>query len=199
VSPRSEGEPLKLLFVGTGRYLPNERGIGWFVREVLPRIEARTPVTLEVVGHPPPRPARARSVRYLGAVPDLEPFYSASHGVIVPVFEGSGTRLKMLEAMAYGRPVISTRIGAEGLPVVADEHFLEADDAERFAAAAVRVAQWSTHPDGELEGLLKSARAAVEPLLWPSIVERLAELYRSELDNRRFRPASNVDLARSGR
>src|SRR4030081_631065 len=59
---RSAGEPLKLLFVGTGRYLPNERGIAWFVRDVLPRIEARVPVIVEVVGHPPPRAVKAPGV-----------------------------------------------------------------------------------------------------------------------------------------
>lgn len=191
---RSADEPLRLLFVGTGRYLPNERGVAWLVREVLPRIEARTPVVLEVVGHPPTRPVKAKGVRYVGAVPSVKPFYSASHSVVVPVFEGSGTRLKMLEAMAYGRPVIATRLGAEGLPVVAGEHFLEADDAEHFADAAVRVAEWCAHPTDELERLLASARAAVEPLLWPGIAERLAELYRSELHTPRERSASNVGL-----
>jgi polysaccharide biosynthesis protein PslH len=193
--PRSADEPLKLIFVGTGSYLPYERGLAWFVREALPRIEALTPVVLEVVGHPPTRPVKAKGVRYVGAVPSVQPHYAASHGVVVPVFEGSGTRLKMLEAMAYGRPVISTRLGAEGLPVVAGEHFLEADDAERFAAAAVRLAEWCAHPGDELERLIASARAAVEPLFWPGIADRLAELYQAELDTARQPSASKFDLA----
>jgi glycosyltransferase involved in cell wall biosynthesis len=196
LATRSADEPLKLIFVGTGSYLPNERGVAWLVREVLPRIETRVPVVLEVVGHPPKRPVRANGVRYVGVVPSVEPFYAASHGVVVPVFEGSGTRLKMLEAMAYGRPVISTRLGAEGLPVVAGEHFLQADDAEHFADAAVRLAEWCAHPGDELERLVAGARAAVEPLLWPGIADRLAELYRSELHNPGRRSASNFDLAR---
>jgi polysaccharide biosynthesis protein PslH len=193
---RPADEPLKLIFVGTGSYLPNERGVAWLVREVLPRIEARMPVVLEVVGHLPTRPVKAKGVRYVGAVPSVQPFYSASHGVVVPVFEGSGTRLKMLEAMAYGRPVISTRLGAEGLPVVAGRHFLQADDAEHFADAAVRVAEWCAHPGDALERLVAGARWAVEPLLWPGIADRLAELYRSELHTLRQGSASNFDLAR---
>jgi polysaccharide biosynthesis protein PslH len=182
LQPRSPDEPLRLLFVGTANYVPYERGLAWFVREVLPRIEAQTSVVLDVVGGPPDRPAQAKGVRYLGTVPSVEPFYSASHGVIVPVFEGSGTRLKILEAMAYGRPVISTRLGAEGLPVVAGEHFLQADDPEGFTAAAVRLAGWLIRPeDDALESLISNAREAARPLFWPAVAKRLVELYRSEL------------------
>jgi glycosyltransferase involved in cell wall biosynthesis len=185
VSPRPPDQPMRLLFVGTGSYVPYERGLAWFVREVLPRIEARVPVTIDVVGHPPARPVEASAVRYVGRVPSVEPFYSASHGVIVPVFEGSGTRLKILEAIAYGRPVISTGLGAEGLPVVADKHFLRADDAESFAKAALRLAEWSQHAGGELERLVASAREATRGFFWPEITDRLVELYRSELERRR--------------
>jgi polysaccharide biosynthesis protein PslH len=185
VRSRSAGEPLRLLFVGTASYVPNERGLAWFVEDALPRIEARTSVSIEVVGDPPLRPVEAGGVRYVGRVPAVEPFYAASHGVVVPVFEGSGTRLKILEAMVYGRPVISTSLGAEGLPVRAGEHFLGADDAESFAAAAERLAKWSLRPEnGEVNAMIGNARGAVQPLLWPSITERLAELYRSELDRR---------------
>jgi glycosyltransferase involved in cell wall biosynthesis len=183
VQPRSADEPMRLLFVGTGSYVPYERGLAWFVREVLPRIEARIPVVLDVVGDPPLRPVQARGVRYAGRVPSVEPFYSASHGVVVPVFEGSGTRLKMLEAMAYGRPVISTSLGAEGLPVIAGEHYFQADDAESFAAAAASLAGWSLHPeDAAVERLIVKARDAARGFFWPDITERLVELYRSELE-----------------
>jgi polysaccharide biosynthesis protein PslH len=182
LQPRSPDEPLKLLFVGTGNYVPYERGLAWFVRKVLPRIEAQTSVVLDVVGGPPDRPVQAKGVRYVGTVPSVEPFYRASHGVVVPVFEGSGTRLKILEAMAYGRPVISTSLGAEGLPVVAGEHFLQADDPEGFAAAAVRLAGWSLRPeDDEVESLIAKAREAILPLSWPAVAEQLVQLYRSEL------------------
>ncbi len=105
----------------------------------------------------------------------------------------------MLEAMAYGRPVISTRLGAEGLPVAPGEHFLEADGAEHFAAAAVRVAEWCANPGDDLERMVASARAAVKPLLWPGIAERLAELYRSELHAPREHSVPKADLERSGR
>jgi polysaccharide biosynthesis protein PslH len=181
VQRRSADQPLRLLFVGTGSYVPYERGLAWFVREVLPRIETSIPVALDVVGDPPLRPVKAKGVRYVGRVPSVEPFYSNCHGMVVPVFEGSGTRLKILEAMAYGRPVISTSLGAEGLPVTAGEHFLQADDAEAFEAAAVRVAEWSLDPGDEPERLLARAREAIRPFFWEAIADRLVELYRSEL------------------
>jgi glycosyltransferase involved in cell wall biosynthesis len=201
---RSADEPMRLLFVGTGSYVPYERGLAWFVREVLPRIAARAPVRVDVVGNPPARPVEATGVRYVGRVPSVESFYSASHGVIVPVFEGSGTRLKILEAVAYGRPVISTGLGAEGLPVVADEHFLQADDAESFAGAALRLADWSEQPEGgEVERLVASAREATRGFFWPEITERLVELYRSELERRlasdlSFRTASPSERVWAG-
>ena len=182
VRPRLEDEPLRLLFVGTGSYTPYRRGLAWFVREALPRIEELTPVLLEVVGDPPARAVEAPAVRYVGRVPSVEPFYAASHAVVVPVFEGSGTRLKILEAMAYGRPVISTGLGAEGLPVVAGEHYLAADDAGAFATAADRIAGWALDPtDGDVSRMIESAHEAVQPLYWPGVTERLVELYRSEL------------------
>ena len=182
VRPRLEDEPLRLLFVGTGSYTPYRRGLAWFVREALPRIEERTQVLLEVVGDPPARAVRSRSVRYVGRVPSVEPFYAESHAVVVPVFEGSGTRLKILEAMAYGRPVVSTGLGAEGLPVVAGEHYLGAEDADGFAAVAERLAGWAIDPAaGDVKRMVDSACEAVQPLFWPGVTERLVELYRSEL------------------
>jgi polysaccharide biosynthesis protein PslH len=183
VTRRSAEEPMRLLFVGTGSYVPYERGLAWFVREVMPRIQSRTSVALDVVGDPPARPIQAKGVRYVGNVPSVEPFYSASHGVIVPVFEGSGTRLKILEAMAYGRPVISTRLGAEGLPVEPGQHFFQADDAEGFTGAALGLAGWSLGPeDAGFERLIASARDVAEAFFWPDIARRLVDLYRSELD-----------------
>jgi polysaccharide biosynthesis protein PslH len=129
---------------------------------------------------------RSPSVRYVGRVPSVEPFYAESHAVVVPVFEGSGTRLKILEAMAYGRPVISTALGAEGLPVVPGEHYLQAESPDDFAAAAERLADWALDPTdeerpGDVSGMVDSAREAVQPLFWPGVTERLVELYRSEL------------------
>jgi polysaccharide biosynthesis protein PslH len=184
--PRREpAEPLRLVFVGMGRYEPNARGIEWFVSQVLPRIRSAIPVSLEVVGQPPPRPVQAPGVRYVGAVESLEPSYERAHVAIVPVFEGSGTRLKIPEALAYGRPIVSTSLGAEGLPVRAGTHFWQADDAPGFASAVLEAGRACEHPERRLAPMLSAGHAAIEALQWPNIVGQLIDLYGREIESRR--------------
>lgn len=174
---RRRDEPLRLLFVGAGSYQPYRYGVTWLVRDVLPRVLAQLPVVLDVVGADPPRAAAPPGVVYHGRVTSVEPFYARAHAAVVPVFQGSGTRLKVIEAMAYGRPVVSTPLGTEGLPVSPGEHYLEAATADAFAAELAVLARLCESGDEALEGLLLRARDAVEPLLWPRIVRSLTELY----------------------
>jgi polysaccharide biosynthesis protein PslH len=180
---RDDAEPLRIVFVGAGAYPPNERGIAWFVRDVFPLVQARVHATLDVIGNPPPQPVEAPGVTYVGRVAEVRGWYERAHVAIVPVFEGSGTRLKVVEAMALGRPLVSTRLGAEGLPVSSPKHYLQADDPAAFATALVEVARWCSVGDTKLANMLTSARAAAEPLFWPQIVERLCELYRRAIVN----------------
>jgi glycosyltransferase involved in cell wall biosynthesis len=178
---RSNGEPLRLLFVGSVSYRPNQQGLAWFIEEVMPRLRATgTDVELEIVGAPARSLPEAPEVRVLGIVPALKPFYERAHAAIVPVLYGSGTRLKVVEAMAYGRPVVATAIGAEGLPVRAGSHYFQADDADTFNAALLVLAQQLEHDRAPLELMLARARAVVTPLFWPRIVSDLAECYRAE-------------------
>lgn len=179
---RGTADPFSILFVGTGSYQPYEHGLSWFVREVLPRVRENVPAVFRAVGDRPARPLDGPGVEYVGRVESLRPFYERAHAVVVPVFYGSGTRLKVLEAMAYGRPVVSTPLGAEGLPVRAPEHLDTAVDAQTFAAALTALAAGTGAGAADvLEQRLAAARDAVRPLFWPSIVERLIELYRCEL------------------
>ena len=120
-------------------------------------------------------------VTYVGRVDELRPHYEHAHVVVVPLHHGSGTRLKVVEAMAYGRPVVSTSLGAEGLPVRPVEHFFAADDAEGFAEAVVQVQRRLARPEDELVPLLRRARGAVEDLFWPAIAARLGAAYASRL------------------
>ena len=181
---RRTTEPLRILFVGTGSYRPYERGIAWLIREVLPRVREAVPVTLDVVGAPPAEPVPGPGVTYRGRVDSVAPWYDGAHVVVVPVFHGSGTRLKVVEAMAYRRPVVSTSLGAEGLPVRASEHYVEADDATAFAAALIEIAEWCRVDDRRLDEMLDRARDAITPLFWPNVIARLATLYRSEMQRR---------------
>ena len=135
-------EPRHLVFTGSMDWLPNEDGIRWFVTEILPRLKTLVPdVTVTIVGRHPPEAIRALaerdpSVRVTGTVPDVRPYIESAAGFIVPLRIGGGTRLKIFEAMAMECPVVSTSVGAEGLPVRDGEHLLLADSADDFARAA---------------------------------------------------------------
>jgi polysaccharide biosynthesis protein PslH len=135
--------PARLLFLGSLDWMPNIDGIDWFLRDVYPQIKARSPqVTLDLVGRRPTSAIRAlvdgdSSLRVCGDVPDVRPYLAAADLCLVPLRIGSGTRLKIFEAMAMRCPVISTTVGAEGLPLKHDRHLLLADSAREFAEAVV--------------------------------------------------------------
>jgi polysaccharide biosynthesis protein PslH len=132
--------PGRVVFLGSMDWMPNQDGVRWFVREVWPAVQAAHPqATFHIVGRNPPAEIRALSatpgVTVVGGVPDVRPHLGAAAVVVVPLLVGGGTRLKIYEAMASGRAVVSTGIGAEGLPVVPGEHYLRADDPTAFAKA----------------------------------------------------------------
>jgi glycosyltransferase involved in cell wall biosynthesis len=81
------------------------------------------------------------AITVTGTVPDVRPYLEAASLVVVPLRVGGGTRLKIYEAMSMDRPVVSTTIGAEGLPLAEAEHIIRADDPAAFAAACVRLLQ----------------------------------------------------------
>jgi glycosyltransferase involved in cell wall biosynthesis len=128
-------DPPTVLFVGNLTYPPNVRGLRWFVRDVLPRVSVD--VTVVVVGAGGASALDGLTdprVRVLGVVAGLAPVYRAASVAICPLLQGSGTRLKILEALSWGRPVVSTSVGAEGLGLRNGEHLFLADDAASFGA-----------------------------------------------------------------
>jgi sugar transferase (PEP-CTERM/EpsH1 system associated) len=133
-----------LVFTGSMDWLPNEDAMLYFCREVLPIIRAGHPdATLTIVGRAP-TPAVERlgslpGITVTGRVDDVRPFVQDAAVFVVPLRIGGGTRLKIFEAMAMGKAVVSTTVGAEGLPVTAGEHVAIADDPQEFAAATVRL------------------------------------------------------------
>jgi sugar transferase (PEP-CTERM/EpsH1 system associated) len=133
-----------LVFTGSMDWLPNEDAMLYFCREVLPRIRAAEPqVSISIVGRAPTpavaRLAQEQGVSVTGRVDDVRPYIARSAVYVVPLRIGGGTRLKIFEAMAMGKAVVSTTIGAEGLPVQDGEHLLLADDSDSFASAVVRL------------------------------------------------------------
>jgi glycosyltransferase involved in cell wall biosynthesis len=137
---RSGGrEPFTMLFVGSFRHDPNRAALDWFVHEVLPLIVAREPrARLAIVGSDP-LPAHtyadyAANLEMLGAVPDIREPLQRYAVFVCPVLSGSGVRVKLLEAFAAGIPVVSTRIGAEGLAEEEGQFCALADSSGDFAA-----------------------------------------------------------------
>lgn len=138
-------EPNTLVFTGSMDWLPNEDAIRYFTAEILPLIRSNVPhVKLVVVGRNPypglvELSERDSSIVVTGRVEDVRPFMERAAAYVVPIRIGGGTRLKIYEAMAMEKPIISTTIGAEGLPVENGVELLLADTPESFADACVRV------------------------------------------------------------
>jgi glycosyltransferase involved in cell wall biosynthesis len=157
----SPSESSILLFTGSITYQPNLEGVRFFLDRVLPVVELWAPrVKLQVTGRLPERPPpemRHRRVEFTGRLSSLDHLYRNARLFVLPLQFGTGTRIKLLEAMSYGMPIVSTRKGAEGLPVVDGEHLLFADDAATFAGAILKLMS-----DAELCARLGSnARALV--------------------------------------
>lgn len=136
--------PNRIVFVGSMDYHANVDGVVSFSREVWPRLRQRRPgLTLTIVGRDPsPEVRELESVPGLevtGTVDDVRPYYREAIAAIVPLKVGGGSRLKILEAMAAGVPVISTTLGAEGLEVTHDENILIADTNEEMIEAIMRL------------------------------------------------------------
>jgi glycosyltransferase involved in cell wall biosynthesis len=144
--PMAAGDPLRVLFVGTLNYFPNEDGLGFFCDHVLPVLRARAAprqVRLVIAGaRPSPRVqamAAAEGVVIISDVPDLGPVYRDADVVIAPIRAGGGTRIKVLEAFAHRRPLVATSAAVEGVDVRDGEHLLIADTPAAFATACLRL------------------------------------------------------------
>ncbi len=182
-------EPDSLAFTGLMSYRPNIDGVVYFVEEVLPRIHRVRPgVTLTIVGAGPgPEVERLAGprVRVTGAVPDTREYFARAAAAVVPLRMGSGTRLKVLEGLAMGKPLVSTSIGCEGIHVQDGEHLLIADEAQALADAVLRVLS-----DAPLAvALARQGRALVEREYgWAAITAQLEVFYAQVLADRAVGP-----------
>lgn len=171
----------RLIFVGSMDYFPNIDAAVHFSTAIWPQLRTHLPrLTLTIVGaRPTPQVlelASLEGVTVTGTVPDVRPFYANALAAIVPLRTGGGTRLKILEAMAAGTPVISTELGAEGLAVTPDENILLAS-AESPEPWLQSVRTLLTQPECRAQ-LAASARHLVESRYdWRSIGNSLATEY----------------------
>jgi glycosyltransferase involved in cell wall biosynthesis len=180
-SPPHSSTPPILVFTGTMDFRPNVDAVLWFAHQVLPRVRETVPaVHLFVVGQRPHRRLDSLqahpAITLTGWVDDVRPYIARAAVYIAPLRIGGGTRLKLLEAMAMAKPVVATRLGAEGYPVEDDRELLLADTPSSFAAAVVSLLQ---APKRRTE-LGQSARVFVERHYdWRSIVPRMEAVYHS--------------------
>ena len=135
--PFPQGDALTLLFLARLDWLPNRQGLEWLLTEVWPNVAAaRGDLTLSIAGSGDAEWLRKYrgmpKVRILGRVGDLEQLYRAHAAALAPIFYGSGTRVKAIEAASYGRACISTTLGVAGLGLVAGESYIQADTAEEW-------------------------------------------------------------------
>jgi len=180
---RTDGrEPFTMLFLGSFRHLPNREALEWFVHHVLPRVLAAEPrARLLVIGSdPPPRHSlpEAQAIDLIGFVDDIREPLSRYSVFVCPILSGSGVRVKLLEAFAAGIPVVSTRIGAEGLAGEAGDICALADTPEAFAAAILDLFRNAGHA----AAMAKRARENVVAQRDMRVMTQgLVECYRAEI------------------
>jgi polysaccharide biosynthesis protein PslH len=138
VDPHEES----IAFVGSMDWYPNEDAALHLIDSILPLIRIELPeLTAALVGRNPSARLRAAAelagVRVTGTVPDVRPFLEEAAVLVVPLRIGGGTRLKIFEGLAMGKAVVSTSVGAEGLPLSSGEHLVIADEPHRFAEAVL--------------------------------------------------------------
>ena len=174
----------RIVMLGNYEYPPNRLGVEFFLDQVWPTILANCP-SAEVIfaghrveaiqhyAHPPPQ------VTFPGFVEDLDGLYQGARVVICPILTGGGTRVKIMEAAAYGRPIVSTSIGAEGIDLIDAKEIILRDSAEDFANACIELLK--DYEKARILGL--AVRAAAESRYdRSSIVAKLAQLLRQAVE-----------------
>ena len=166
----------RLIFTATMSWPANVDGIHFLLDQVFPALLAARPnLSTTIVGRNPPASlsdkirSRGLPVTLTGFVDDIRPYVAEADVYVIPLQVGSGTRIKAFEAMAMGRPVVSTTIGVEGLDVTDQEHFLRSDDGPAFAAAILRLLD----DDALRDRLAQNARALIEERFsWARVAEQ---------------------------
>jgi polysaccharide biosynthesis protein PslH len=184
--PRSGDPPADgrtVVFFGLLDYAPNVDGAMYFVQKIWPGVaEAHPEARLKIIGNRAPRSLQLLAgprVELTGFVPDLRPHLAGAAAVVVPLRLGGGTRLKIVEAMAMGKAIVSTTLGAEGIDAIPGRDLLIEDQPQAFANAVNRLLG-----DRELAARIgQAARSlAVERYSWSGVARALEGFYRGILE-----------------
>jgi glycosyltransferase involved in cell wall biosynthesis len=184
--PMSE-EPRTVVFVGALDWPPNVDGVRWFRSKIWSRIvQAEPTARWIVVGKTPPAdilhwPEEDRNIQVTGFVEDVRPYLHAASVFIVPLRSGGGMRLKILEAMAAGKAVVSTPMGAEGIPARNGEEIILADADRSFGVAVIRLLR----EPADRKRIANAARVLAEGFGWRRIAAALEAEYSALLETRR--------------
>jgi glycosyltransferase involved in cell wall biosynthesis len=179
-------------------YHANVDAVVEFAHSVWPRMQAQMPdLIFTIVGRNPPPEVRQlaalTAIEVTGTVKDVRPYYREALAALVPLRVGGGSRLKILEAMAAGVPVVSTRRGAEGIEVKEGENILFAETGDEFCRRLAQISESET----QWRRLSASGRVlAREKYDWAKLGDELARLYGELLSNRRSSHVGGVTIAR---
>jgi glycosyltransferase involved in cell wall biosynthesis len=195
--PGGPRTPYTILFLGSFRHVPNQVALEWFSRHVLPIIVERCPQAKLLVAGSDPLPRHAYhdplgAIEMLRFVEDIQPLFAQAAVFVCPIRSGSGVRVKLLEAFAAGIPVVSTRVGAEGLAHDNGQFCSLSDEPEEFARQVLEIFD---HPELGAQ-MAARARAEVETN-WDMevITGRLLESYRLALAEKRATAAASETKA----
>ena len=189
VTPRRYGRPT-VLFLGSFNHPPNVHAAELLVEQIMPRVRQKIRnVLLVMVGrNPPPWLLRQQNqdTVFTGEVEDPRPFVAGADVLVAPIFFGSGTRQKLVDYMALGRPIVSTTKGAEGLEMQDGIHYVRRDAVESFSEAILQLLH-----DEELGRLLghNARELARKSYSWDAQSTKLLAAY-SRIDRRKPRPSS---------
>jgi sugar transferase (PEP-CTERM/EpsH1 system associated) len=177
--PNAARSRYELVFTGSMDWMPNQDAVSHMVDAIMPRIRQRVPeVTLTIVGRNPPPAIRALACAHsdvcvTGSVADVRPYLARGAVFVVPMRVGGGTRLKIYEAMAMGCPVVSTTIGAEGLPLTHGETIALADEPAEFADAVIAL----LHAPEEATRMAERAERLVRGSFgWQDVARRFSDI-----------------------
>jgi len=186
-----ERDPYRMVFLGSLDWRPNQDGVRLLFDSIFPAVKAAEPrASLAIVGRNPPDWLRELAaplpgVQVYGNVPDVRPFLATCGLTVVPLRVGGGSRLKILESLAMGTPVVSTRVGAEGLRLEAGEHLAVTADESGMADA---ILEMMGNPDAALDRADEAQRFVLREYDWAPLAEKLEEVWKVAYEMRASRP-----------
>lgn len=188
------GDPVNLIFVGGFRHAPNEDAVLYFAKDIWPKVKECIPsARMAVVGEQPSPAIKSLNrpdFQILGHVPELLPVLFQADISVAPLRWGGGIKGKVGEAMAFGLPVVTTSVGAEGFGLVPDKHAIVADQPEAFSAGIVRL----VHDKQLFNTMRKSAHALVKERFSSEGMRHRVEAYLNDVLSR---PAKKLSFSKN--